>query len=179
MKSATEKHALPELGATPRLKTYWIGAFALAMTGAFVPKPEFRYGFLMIDTVIHLLLFAVLAFIPMIWFRSRKTTFLLAFSMAPLGYLLENLHTMVTAESFNARIRGGVNVNGGLSSGRAHRQNCAVVDTPTVQYCDQKESLQTQFKATGSYPLPWWGIQVAGTFLNIPANFLPFICRAA
>ena len=73
---------------------------------------------------------------------------------------------------FNARIRGGVTVNGGLSSGRTHRQNCAVVDTPTVQYCDQKESLQTQFKSTGSYALPWWGIQVAGTFLNIPANFL-------
>jgi hypothetical protein len=117
MKSPAEEHSLPDPGAPPRLTTYWIGALALALAGAFVPRPEFRYGFLMIDTVIHLVIFAVLAFIPMICFKNRKTTFLLAISMAPFGYLLETLHVMVTAENFNA-INALVN-NAGVLAGIA------------------------------------------------------------
>ncbi|NTW53620.1 MAG: hypothetical protein HGB15_02395 [Chlorobaculum sp.] len=117
MKSAAEDHSLPESGAPPKLTTQWIGALALALAGAFVPRPEFRYGFLMIDTVIHLVIFVFLAFIPMICFRNRKTTFLLAISMAPFGYLLETLHVMVTGENFNA-INALVN-NAGVLAGIA------------------------------------------------------------
>jgi hypothetical protein len=119
MKSPTEKHSLTESRTAPGLTTYWIGALALALAGAFVPRPEFRYGFLMIDTVIHLVIFAVLAFIPMICFRNRKNTFLLAISMAPLGYLLENLHVMITGESFNAinAIANNAGVLAGIAAG--------------------------------------------------------------
>jgi hypothetical protein len=119
MKFSKEDHSLPENIADPRLITYWIGAFALALGGAFVPRPEFRYGFFMIDTVFHLAIFAVLAFIPMIFFRNRKTTFLLAISMAPFGYLLENLHVMVTAENFNAinALANNAGVLAGIATG--------------------------------------------------------------
>lgn len=110
---------MTEPGAPPRLMTYWIGALVLALGGAFVPRPEFRYGFLMIDTVIHLVIFVFLAFIPMICFRNRKTTFLLAISMAPFGYLLETLHVLVTEENFNAinAIANNAGVLAGLAAG--------------------------------------------------------------
>jgi len=102
MNTATEEQVLSESGSDPKLKTWWIVTFIMAVAGAFVPVPELRYGFFMIDTLVHLTLFTILAFIPMILFKSRKNTFLLAISMAPLGYLLENLHMMVTGDSFNA-----------------------------------------------------------------------------
>jgi hypothetical protein len=119
MKSSSEKYSLPEPGVAPRLTTYWIGAFALAVGGAFVPRPDFRYGFFMIDTFFHLAIFTVLAFIPMIFFRNRKTTFLLAISMAPFGYLLENLHVMITAENFNAinALANNAGVLAGIATG--------------------------------------------------------------
>ena len=107
------------VGTAPRLKTYWIAAFVTALAGAFVPRPEFRYGFFMTDTLVHLALFAVLAFVPMVFFRCRKTTFLLAISMAPLGYLLENLHVMVTGGSFNAinALANNLGVLAGIAAG--------------------------------------------------------------
>ena len=72
---------------------------------------------------------------------------------------------------FSSRM-SGLQVSGGLSTGRRSTDACAVVDTATTQYCDTTEPFSTQFKMNGSYSLPWWGIQVSGTFINIPAQFL-------
>jgi hypothetical protein len=74
--------------------------------------------------------------------------------------------------TISARFPWGATVSGGLSTGRRHTVTCAVVDTPTNQYCDTKEPFQTQFKFIGNYPLPWYGIEVSGTYLNIPPQFL-------
>lgn len=102
-----------------RLRSYWIAALVIAMAGVFVPRPGYRHGFFMIDTLVHLALFTVLAFVPMISFRCRKTTFLLAISMAPLGYLLENLHVMVTGDSFDAinALANNIGVLAGIGAG--------------------------------------------------------------
>ncbi len=119
MNTVRNEHAGSGYGSSSRLGTLWIAAFSTALAGAFVPRPEFRYGFFMIDTLIHLALFAILAFIPMIFFRCRKTTFLLAISMAPLGYLLENLHVMVTGSSFNTinALANNAGVLAGIAAG--------------------------------------------------------------
>jgi hypothetical protein len=36
------------------------------------------------------------------------------------------------------------------------------------EWCKITPPFQTQFKALGSYPLPWYGVQVSGTFQWIP-----------
>jgi hypothetical protein len=74
--------------------------------------------------------------------------------------------------TISARFGRGGQVSGGMSTGRTHTVNCAVIDTPTNQYCDTLEPFQTQWKFVGSYPLPWYGIEVSGTYLNIPPQFL-------
>lgn len=85
-----------------RLLKYWLLTFALVIAGSWVSIPHPARVFALIDALIHLALYTVLGFIPMIFFRSRKTTFLLAISMAPFGYLIETLHVALTSESFNA-----------------------------------------------------------------------------
>lgn len=71
-----------------------------------------------------------------------------------------------------ARLRGGANISGGLSTGHVRMNTCAVVDLPTNQFCDIKEPYQTSVKVLAHYPLPWYGIEVSGTFANVPGQFL-------
>jgi hypothetical protein len=74
--------------------------------------------------------------------------------------------------STSMRLPGGANISGGLSTGRTRIENCAVIDTPTNQYCDRQEPLQTSVKLIARYPLPWYGIELSGTFANVPGQFL-------
>jgi hypothetical protein len=37
-------------------------------------------------------------------------------------------------------------------------------------FCDQKSAFLTQVKFLGTYPLPWWGIQMSATFQNFPGQ---------
>ena len=44
-----------------------------------------------------------------------------------------------------------------------------------MNYCDQTNSgipWRTQFKLAGTFPLPWYGIQVAGSFQALPGYLL-------
>jgi hypothetical protein len=74
--------------------------------------------------------------------------------------------------STQIRLPGGANLNGGLSTGRVYIDSCAVVDTPTNQYCETKEPFQTSVKFIAHYPLPWYGIELSGTYANVPGQFL-------
>ena len=93
------------------------------------------------------------------------------------------------------RFKGGGQISGGLSTGRAHKVNSADVDGPQSgaafncssvdvpggrDYCDLTEPFQTSVKVLGSYPLPW-GINVSGTLANVPGQFLQgtFVYRNA
>jgi Carboxypeptidase regulatory-like domain len=64
--------------------------------------------------------------------------------------------------------QGGL-LGGGVGTGRTVTNNCFVVDSPDERFCqsDPPWSAQTQIKFNGAYPLPWWGLQVAGTYQNI------------
>jgi hypothetical protein len=92
----------------------------------------------------------------------------------------------------NARMQAGVVVQGGVSTGRTALNMCPIwAQHPNVSiasslqasastapggagqvgdFCDQQSALLTQVKFLGSYPLPWWGVQMSATFQNFPGQ---------
>jgi hypothetical protein len=71
--------------------------------------------------------------------------------------------------SMNARLPHGLVVSGGTSTGRVSTNNCFVVDSPQMLLnCNVAPPYQTQVKLLAVYPLPWWGVQVSGTYQSIP-----------
>jgi hypothetical protein len=86
--------------------------------------------------------------------------------------------------SLNARLRGGIMAQGGLSTGRRLTDSCDVraalpemnvaangAITPQ-SYCRQEEPYLTQVKLLGAYVIPRIDVQVAGTFQSIPGPVL-------
>ncbi len=82
--------------------------------------------------------------------------------------------------AFNARLGGGVFLNGGVAVGRTRFNQCdAFVDNPaeqfgltgaTFSYCDYTSGVLTQAKVNGSYTLPWQSIQIGGVLQNLPGQ---------
>ncbi len=73
--------------------------------------------------------------------------------------------------SMNARFSGGKTLSGGVSTGQTTTDNCFTIDKPfRPGYCRDVSpwSAGTQVKLFGNYPLPWWGLQLSGTFNNLP-----------
>jgi hypothetical protein len=95
----------------------------------------------------------------------------------------------------DARLRGGLFVQGGVSTGKTMTDVCEIVDDvpeslqapfavpagiqPQVtaagggawtpkQYCHQETPYLPQYKAIASYTLPWYGVRVSGTFQSVP-----------
>jgi hypothetical protein len=71
----------------------------------------------------------------------------------------------------DARVRQGVVLQGGLSSGRTTTDNCDVVtkvDNPSPLYCHVDTQFLTQVKMLGAYTIPKVAVQIAGTFQSIP-----------
>jgi hypothetical protein len=77
----------------------------------------------------------------------------------------------------NARIRR-FTVVGGLTTGQKMANNCAVVaQLPEVltgatrqprEFCNQQTPFLTQIKGLATYSVPWWGLQLSGTFQSKP-----------
>jgi hypothetical protein len=72
--------------------------------------------------------------------------------------------------NFNARFGKGGLVQGGIGTGRTVYDNCYVVDQPQTLQCKQiyPWGKQMEYKASLAYPLPWWGLQTAAVFQNLP-----------
>jgi hypothetical protein len=84
----------------------------------------------------------------------------------------------------------GIQIQGGLSSGRADTNYCDVVDDlpemlfglrtlartnaasvlVPAQFCDMKEAFLTQVKFVGSYTIPKIDVQLGGSYQNIPGS---------
>jgi hypothetical protein len=79
----------------------------------------------------------------------------------------------------NVRMGRGMTVQGGISTGRAELDNCAVVaGLPeaailTAPYCHQKENFLTDGKLIWTYTIPKAGVQVSGLFFSRPGPVLP------
>jgi hypothetical protein len=81
-----------------------------------------------------------------------------------------------------ARLRNGLTLQGGTSSGRLVEDICearsqvpeisigagGTFTSLTIPYCDQSEPLLTQYKALASYVIPKVDVQVSGTFSSRP-----------
>ena len=73
--------------------------------------------------------------------------------------------------NLNVRLRGGVVVQGGLSTGKTSTDNCEVVaklDNPSPLDCSVVTDFLTQYKAFGSYNVPKIDVRVAATFQSVP-----------
>jgi hypothetical protein len=79
--------------------------------------------------------------------------------------------------NFTARLPRGARIFGGSATDRtvANVCNAAATNPSLLNYCDQDQSgipWRTQFKLVGTYPLPWWGVQVSGAFQALPGYLL-------
>ena len=86
--------------------------------------------------------------------------------------------------SVNSRIRNGLLLQGGLSTGRTTSDNCEIVEqlpeiSPLIPqaYCHVDTNFLTQVKLLASYTIPRVDVQVSGSFQSIPgpevqANFV-------
>jgi len=95
--------------------------------------------------------------------------------------------------SVDARLRNGLFLQGGFSTGKTMTDNCDIIDdlpealtvnaaagiqpqvtgaaagqlTP-ASFCHQETPFLTQYKGLVSYNLPWWGIRLSGTVQSLP-----------
>jgi hypothetical protein len=79
--------------------------------------------------------------------------------------------------NFSARLPRGARLSGGSATDRTVANVCssAATNPNLLNYCDQSQSgipWRTQFKLFGTYPLPWWGVQVSGAFQALPGYLL-------
>jgi hypothetical protein len=74
----------------------------------------------------------------------------------------------------NARLSGGLFLQGGTSTGRTSENNCEILEAlPEVSvnglpYCDQKTNWLTQVKGLASYTIPRIDVSVAATYQYLP-----------
>jgi hypothetical protein len=69
--------------------------------------------------------------------------------------------------TFNARLRNGATLLGGTSTGKLHAITCDVADPNMLRGCDAEQPFRTQFKVTGTYPLPY-AFRVSAVFQSMP-----------
>jgi hypothetical protein len=103
----------------------------------------------------------------------------------------QQLHWNGVDATVDARLRNGLFLQGGVSTGKTVFDNCEIaaqvpetltglagvgaaqggVVTP-ISYCHQETGFVPQYKALASYTLPWYGIRVAGTLQSLPGPAL-------
>ena len=77
--------------------------------------------------------------------------------------------------TMDARLRTGLFLQGGVSTGKTTTDNCEIVDDApeillgqSLGFCHFESPYLPQYKALASYTLPWYGIRVAGTLQSLP-----------
>jgi hypothetical protein len=71
--------------------------------------------------------------------------------------------------SFNARLRNGTQLQGGVSTGKVHEHTCQVDDPNSLRYCDARYPFVNHFKLSGTYPLPY-KFRLSGLFQSVPGT---------
>jgi hypothetical protein len=93
--------------------------------------------------------------------------------------------------NLDARLRSGLYLQGGFSTGNTMTDNCevaAAVDNPSTRFCHVETGFQTQYKGLAAYTLPF-DLRVSGTYQSVPgpqvaanlvyAGVIPSLGRAA
>src|SRR5207249_9328601 len=85
--------------------------------------------------------------------------------------------------NFNARLPHNARIFGGTATDRTIANTCsAAASNPNfllniggLNYCDQSNSgipWRTQFKLAGTFPLPWYGVIVSGSYQGLPGYLI-------
>jgi hypothetical protein len=89
--------------------------------------------------------------------------------------------------SVNARLTRGINLQGGISTGRTVTDNCDIAkvagttttgfgtvltDNPTQLYCHNVQDFLTQFKMLGTYSIPKVDVNLAATVQSSPGAII-------
>ncbi len=82
-----------------KLKIIWIIVFTFLVTAS-LSKETGGFQLFGIDIIFHLIIYAVLSFIPIISIRKRLDAFMVTIAIAPLGILFEIIHGMITGYGF-------------------------------------------------------------------------------
>jgi len=69
--------------------------------------------------------------------------------------------------TFNARLRNGATLLGGTSTGKLQAVTCDVADPNQLRGCAAEQPFRTQFKITGTYPLPY-AFRFSTVFQSMP-----------
>jgi hypothetical protein len=70
----------------------------------------------------------------------------------------------------NARLRGGMILQGGLDTGKTVTDNCAIVaqiGNPSPLFCHTETPFLSSFRMSGAYPMPW-SSQISAAFQSNP-----------
>ncbi len=62
----------PEWNTNRSLLVYWILLLVLLFIGSFIPLSAIVHHFFLIDTLLHMILYSILSFIPMILFLVNQ-----------------------------------------------------------------------------------------------------------
>ncbi len=102
-----------------KLIGYWLTSFLLLLGGSLLPYGTIIPGFFGIDTLVHIVLYTILSFTPMVLLKNRQAAFLGAIVITPVGYALETLSMLITGEAFNAfnAIANNAGVLTGMAAG--------------------------------------------------------------
>ena len=88
-------------------------------------------------------------------------------AVSPITRVVGTLHWNGVDVGLHLRLDGGALLQGGFSGGKQMMDECDIVgkiDNPSTFQCHRESAFLTQVKLMGAYPLPWWDLQVSGSF---------------
>jgi hypothetical protein len=101
-----------------KLFSVWLILIAILFTSSFLTVTAI-FHVLKIDIVFHILAYSILAYIPMVLFRKRKTAILLSLAVAPLSFLFELMHGIVSEWGFEYldTLANNIGIIAGITAG--------------------------------------------------------------
>jgi hypothetical protein len=117
-----------------KLLSVWLILIAILFASSFLTMTAI-FHVLNIDIVFHILIYSILAYIPMLAFRQRKTAILLSLAVAPLSFLFELIHSMAGEWGFEYldALANNIGIIAGITAGvfvrlKKHYKNESATD---------------------------------------------------
>jgi VanZ family protein len=101
-----------------KLFNVWLILIAILFASSLLTMTAI-FHVLYIDILFHMIIYSILAYIPMIAFCKRKTAILLSLAVAPLSFLFELIHSTVSGWSFeySDALANNIGIMAGMTAG--------------------------------------------------------------
>ena len=101
-----------------KLLSFWLILIAILFASSFLTMTAV-FHVLNIDIILHILVYSILAYTPMIAFRKRKTAILLSLAVAPLSFLFEFIHSIASGWGFEYldALANNIGIIAGMTAG--------------------------------------------------------------